>query len=130
MEIDFTCHLTAFQSCANRVQQVIEIERLGQVIGSAHFYRLDRRSCVAVSGDHDHLRLTILPLHGRQHFQPGLVGQAQVEQHQIRVQVGHCLQPSFTSGGAVDLVAFLFESEGEGADKAGFVVNDQEGRHG
>ena len=115
---------TAFaQDALNHQADFVNIEWLGQVISGPELDRLDGRLGFGNGRDHDdrHGRRVLADL--GEHFQPALVRQFHVQQHQIkrslRPQRG---ETGLAIDGGADLIAVL-ENEPQRLPRAGFVVN-------
>jgi hypothetical protein len=68
---------------------------LGEIVGRAELYRLDRRGDAAVTRQHDDIRVLVDILQPLQELQPGHIGQPQVDHRIFRRALDrhtHCIR--------------------------------------
>ena len=106
-------------------QDVVEKERLGQVVVRAELDRLDGRLDIAVGADHDemHLRggLAAFP----QEVESAHVGEPQIADREVEIPLLELEQGLGGGAAAADRVALLGEDLAEHVAERRFVVNDQ-----
>ena len=118
------------QGGANAGQQLADGEGLGDVIVGAQIERGDLVFLLAAGGKHHDGHLAPLADFA-DHFQAVAIGQAEIEQHQIRLARGG-LRDAFLGGdGFVKLIIFRGQRGAEEAADLGIVLDHQnEGLHG
>ena len=81
-------HVGVLEDALQRGEQVVDLERLGDVVVGAELHRLDRRRAAAEGGHDDDLELGLVALQLLEQGDAVLVGQLDVHHH----QVGHLLR--------------------------------------
>jgi hypothetical protein len=105
--------------------QLIHGERLGEVVVGARLETVDLVAFVAARREDDDGRRGLAP-NAPDHIDAIEIGQAQVEQHQVR-SVGVPEAHRFVSrGGGEDFVSAAAEVLGQGLSSAGFVLDEQQ----
>ena len=121
------CRQRRLQRAPDHGQQLLQVERLGQILERAALGRLDRGDQRRLRAHHDHPQLGAHPLDARDQVEPVLVGHHHVGDHQVALAV---LDPAPERGrirGGAHLIAGAAQRLGEhGADRA-VVVGNQDG---
>jgi hypothetical protein len=107
-------------------QDVVHVERLGQVVVGAPLERLDGGPELAHRGGDDHDGRRVGRLDARQHVDAGLAGHALVEHDQIDLARFQDVEGLRAVGG-FEHVAGLFEDGAHRGSHAFLVVDDEDG---
>ena len=117
------------QGIAHHQHRLLERQRfLDEVVG-AHLDRADRRLDVAVPGNDHHLRIDLPlaePLQGDQSIK---ARQPDVEHDDVVGGAVGFLETLFAGLSGVHVKAFVSQHAADGRSHAGFIVNNQDGRH-
>ena len=107
--------------------ELVERARLGDVVEGPRPHRLDRRVDRPVARQHDDVGARARRLDGVQYLEPVPVGQAQVEEHDRGLALGHASQRLLSRARGSDVVAQPPQLPGQHLSE-GVVVVDQEER--
>ena len=107
---------------------LVQAERLHDVVVGARVERPDHRGVVVDGGDHDDRHRTGRPDHP-DHGQAVDVGQPQVEQHEVGSLAQHRLQPGDAGAGGVDVVAALAQALLERGTDRRIVLDHEDAGH-
>ncbi len=116
----------ALERAAHDDLQLVDVERLVDVVVGAHPERLDRRLGRGEGGDHDAGEIRVHPLRRAQHVEPGHVGHVDVRDQQIdrpALELVEGLPPVL---GHHHLVALAAEDDGEQLAHRPLVVDDED----
>ncbi|MNC08372.1 hypothetical protein D3C75_559530 [compost metagenome] len=117
--------LPVAQDTRHRLQHLVVVEGLGDVVHRAHFHRVDRRAQAGVAG-HDQHRRALAEL---DQFGAGRAWQAQVADDQVEGGNAEAFLGFLHRAGFADLVLVPFEQPTQGRADDGFVFDDQNVRH-
>ena len=117
------------QRAIDGVLNLLERERLGDVIVSAGLHRLDCIFDGRVGGHQDHEAFGRAPLDIAQQFEPAHLGHLVVGQHQIELRLGQQRDGLRAVLRAANLVAERLEERGEAAADVALVVNYEQPGH-
>jgi len=112
---------------AHEREQLLVLERLGQVIEGAELHGGDGGAHGLHRGDEDHLDAVVEGLDALEHLDAVHLGQSDVEQHDVDVVGAHDVQRA-RAVGHVEHVVILVENQAERLSDALLVVHHQ--RHG
>jgi hypothetical protein len=107
--------------------QLGQAERLGDVVIGAGIECGDLLAFVVARRQHQHRNLRPLPQRA-QHLEPLLVGQAQVEQHELAAVARQLRQAGAAVGGERDTIPLRAQADVEEAPHLRLVVDDQHER--
>jgi hypothetical protein len=109
--------------------QLIDIERLDDVVVSSQLQRLDGALGRSVGGDHDHRRFGVGLLGLPQDLQSRLSRHRDIADDQIEIAALHELRGSLGRIGERHRIPFLFEHDGEEVPHPLLIIDDQEAVH-
>ncbi len=120
-------HVGVLEDALEGGEQVVDVERLGDVVVGAVLHRLDGGRGPAEGGHHDDLELRVLALELAEYADPVLVGELDIHHHEVGQVLGDLLDRLRAALAELDRVAlFAQEVLEQGAD-IGFVIDDEHG---
>ena len=125
---DLEAHVGVLEDPAQRGEEVVDLERLGDVVVGAVLHGLDRRGAAAEGRHHDHLELIVLALQLAQDRQPVLVRELDVHHHEVRtlLLIGHRREGLGAGRGRGRPVAVLGQQIGQELTDVLVVVDDED----
>ena len=106
--------------------QLLQVERLREVLARPGLHRLDGGFHVAVGGEHDDRERQALAAHPAQHFHAVGLGHAVVEQHRVGRRVGDCGKGFLAVLGFDDVETLTSERLGQDPPHVLLVIDDQD----
>ena len=125
---DLVAHVGVLEDALQGGEQVVDLERLGDVVVRAVLHRLDRRRAAAERGHHDDLELAVLALQLAEQRDAVLVGKLDVHHHEVRQLLRRSAATASAPVSAVrHRVALLGQEVGEQRADIGLVIDDEHG---
>ena len=106
--------------------QLVDVDRLGQVVGGARAHGRDRGLDRAERGHHDHRQVGVALAQACQQLDAVHAGHLQVGEHQVGRELLQLAQRLEPVGGGLDLVALVAQELGERGARVDLVVDDQD----
>ena len=126
--LDLVDQPAALERLLRRVQQLLGLERLGDVVDRALAHRLDGVLDAAVAGDHDHVDVGPVLADVLGERDAVAAADAHVDQRQREVVLGQTLHGVGHAGDALDLVGVRGEQRFQLLADQRVVVDDQQAR--
>ena len=124
---DLRAHVGVLEDAPQGGEQVVDVERLGDVVVGAVLHRLDGGRGAAEGGHHDDLELGVLALQLAEDADPVLVGQLDIHHHEVGQVLGDLLDAPRRRSCRADRVALFVQEVGEQGADIGFVIDDEHG---
>src|SRR6185503_4544457 len=126
-EDDLALERALLEGAANDGQDLLLVERLGEVIERAQLHGRHRGADSLDRGDQDHVELVVEGLDALQDLQPVHAGETDVQKHQIHLVGAHDVEGLGAVRDVENLVLVL-QDQAKGFPQSGVVVHHQDGR--
>ena len=115
----------AANECAQACDQLLGLERLGEVIVGAGVEPCDLVRPAVACGQHQHRHLAAFLAPAVEHGEPVDLGQAEIEDHRVVILGRAEVMAVLAVGGEVDRIAGALERRAQLPPEVGFVFDDQ-----